>query len=94
MRLNDRYLGFVVNFLLGSAWAFALIGAITLFLFYIHSSFILAIGAFFLGAIPGFLLILFLENIITNKQKHDELKKHTALLEEMNIKNNPYKLDV
>ena len=81
MRLNDKYLGFVINFLLGASWALVLIGALSSFLAYFHSSILLSIGAVFIGAIPGFIAVLFLENIITNKQKLNELRKQTLLLE-------------
>jgi len=83
MRLKDRSLGFVVNFLLGVAWAFVLIGAVTSFLSFYHNSFFFAIVSAFVGALPGLVAVLLLEHIITNKEKHLELKKQTKLLEQI-----------
>ncbi len=83
MRLEARSLGFVVNFLLGVAWAFVLIGAVTSFLAFYSTNLFFAIISAFIGALPGLIGILFLEHIITNKEKYEELKKQTQLLEEL-----------
>ena len=83
MRLKDRSLGFVVNFLLGVAWASVLIGAVSSFLSFYQNSFFFAIVSALIGALPGFVAVLLLEHIITNKEKHLELKKQTKLLEKL-----------
>ena len=83
MRLQDRSLGFVVNFLLGTAWAFVLIGAVTSFLSFYQNSFFFAVVSALIGALPGLVAVLLLEHIITNKEKHLELKKQTKLLEKL-----------
>ena len=83
MRLKDRPLGFVVNFLLGVAWAFVLIGVVSSFLSFYHNSFFFAIISAFVGALPGLVAILLLEHIIINKEKYLELKKQTKLLEQI-----------
>ncbi len=83
MRLKDRSLGFVVNFLLGVAWATVLIGTVTSFLSFYQNSFFFAIVSAFVGALPGLVAVLLLEHIITSKEKHLELKKQTKLLEEI-----------
>ena len=83
MRLKDRSLGFVVNFLLGVAWAFVLIGIVTSFLTFYTTNLFFAIVSAFIGALPGLIGILLLEHIITSKEKHEELKKQTQLLEEL-----------
>ena len=83
MRLEDRSLGFIINFLLGVAWASVLIGAVTSFLSFYSTGLLFAIVAAFIGALPGLIGILLLEYIITNKEKHEELKKQTQLLEEL-----------
>jgi uncharacterized membrane protein YeaQ/YmgE (transglycosylase-associated protein family) len=85
MRLKDRSLGFVVNFLLGVAWATVLIGAVSSFLSFYQTSFFFAIISAFVGALPGLIAILLLEYFITNKEKHLELKKQTKLLEKLLI---------
>jgi len=83
MRLEGRPLGFVVNFLLGVAWAFVLIGAVTSFLAFYSTNVFDAIISAFIGALPGLIGILLLEYIITSKEKHEELKTQTQLLEEL-----------
>ena len=83
MRLKDRSLGFVINFLLGVAWAAVLIGAVTSFLSFYSTNLLFAIISAFIAALPGLIGILLLEHIITNKEKHEELKKQTQLLEEL-----------
>ena len=85
MRLQNGPLSFVVNFLLGVAWAAALLGAITSFLAFYPENFLLAIVSAFLGALPGMISVLLLEHIITAKERHLELKKQTALLEKLLI---------
>jgi len=85
MRLQDRSLGFVVNFLLGVAWAAVLIGAVSSFLSFYQNSLFFAIVSAFVGALPGMVAVLLLEHIITSKEKYLELKKQTKLLEKLLI---------
>ena len=87
MRLKDSSLGFVVNFLLGVAWAAVLIGAVTSFLSFYQNSFFFAIVSAFVGALPGLVAVLLLEYFITNKEKYLELKKQTKLLQQLLVKN-------
>jgi len=83
MRLKDSSLGFIINFLLGVAWAAVLIGAVTSFFAFYSTGLLFAIVSAFIGILPGLIGILLLEYIITNKEKHEELKKQTQLLEEL-----------
>ncbi len=83
MRLKDRSLSFVVNFLLGVSWASVFIGGITSFLSFYQDSFLLAFVSIFIGAIPGMVAIILLELVITNKENQLELQKQTALLEKL-----------
>jgi len=83
MRLKDRPLSFVVNFLLGVAWAAVLLGAITSFLSFYQDSFIFAFITAFIGALPGMVAILLIEHFITSKEKHFELQKQTELLKQL-----------
>jgi len=83
MRLQDRYLSFVVNFLLGVSWASVIIGAVSSFLSFYHESFLLASVFAFVGMIPGMVAVLLLEVVITIKEKHLELQKQTKLLEKL-----------
>jgi uncharacterized membrane protein (DUF106 family) len=84
MRFESRTLGFVINFLLGVAWAMMLLGASTSFLSFYENSFLFAIVSGLIGAIPGLVAVLLLEHFITEREKLDELKKQTTLLEEIN----------
>ena len=83
MRLKDNTLGFVINFLLGVAWAAVLIGAVSSFLTFYQNSFFFAIISALIGALPGLVAVLLLEHVITNKEKHLELKKQTKLLQQL-----------
>jgi len=83
MRLQQRPLGFIINFLLGVAWAFVLIGAVTSFFAFYSDNIFYALVSACIGALPGLVAVLLLEYIITSKEKHEELKKQTKLLEEL-----------
>ena len=81
MRLGDKPLSFVVNFLLGVAWATAFLGAASAFFSTYSNSFFLALIYAAIATLPGFIAILLIEHFITSKEKHMELQKHTKLLE-------------
>jgi len=81
MRLQSKTLGFVINFLLGVAWAFVFIGAFSSFLSFYHTSLFFAIVSMLVGTLPGLVVILILEHIITAKEHLLELKKQTKILE-------------
>ena len=83
MRLEDRPLNFIVNFLLGVSWASLFLGAITSFLSFYEDTFFFALVSAFIAALPGMIGILALEHFITNKEKLYELKKQTKLLEKL-----------
>jgi uncharacterized membrane protein YeaQ/YmgE (transglycosylase-associated protein family) len=83
MRLEDNALGFVVNFLLGVAWAAVLIGSVSSFLSFYENSFFFALVSALIGALPGMIGVVLLEHIITNKEKQEELKKQTKLLQQL-----------
>ncbi len=83
MRLGDRPLGFIINFLLGVAWAFVLIGAVTSFLSFYPENIFFAIIYACIGALPGMVAVLLLEYIITSKEKYAELQKQTKLLQKL-----------
>ena len=83
MRLKSNSLGFIINFLLGVAWAFVLIGAATSFLAFYNTNLFSALMYALIGALPGMVAVLLLEYIITSKEKYEELKKQTKLLDEL-----------
>ncbi|MBT8349516.1 MAG: hypothetical protein HKP62_08790, partial [Sulfurovum sp.] len=65
MRLQNGPLSFVVNFLLGVAWASVLLGAVTSFTIFYQDTLLLALVSAFMGALPGLISVLLLEHIIT-----------------------------
>lgn len=83
MRLENKALGFIINFLLGIAWAAVLLGAATTFLSFYNIDLVLAFLGLFIGALPGIIAIVLLEHIITTKESYAELKKQTKLLEKL-----------
>jgi len=83
MRLSPRYLSLIINFLLGAAWAFVLIGAITSFFSTHHAGFLLSLVSLCIGTIPGLLFVVLIEYLITFFNKYEELKKQTKLLEKL-----------
>ena len=83
MRLRNKPLGFIINFLLGVAWASVLIGVSTSFFNFYNTSIFSAIIYAFIGAMPGLVAVLLLEYIITSKEKFEELRKQTKLLEKL-----------
>jgi hypothetical protein len=84
MRLKTTSLSRLTNFLLGAAWAIALIGAVTTFKsFFIDHNFIIAILSAMIGSIPGLLIVIFLEHLFIKSEKLEELKKQTKLLEQL-----------
>jgi uncharacterized membrane protein (DUF106 family) len=83
MRLEKSTLGILVNFLLGVAWAFVLIGALYTFFSYYKLSLIDAVIMTFLGALPGLFLVALLEYLIVGIERLEEMKKQTKLLEKL-----------
>jgi len=56
-------LSWLLSFLLGVSWGIMLVGSLGAFFLYLYSGIPFAIFAFFLGSIPGLLMMLFLEYI-------------------------------
>ena len=86
MRLKDRSLSFVVNFLLGVAWATVFIGAVSTFLSTYSESFLFALISSIVAALPGMIGVVFIEHFLTSKEQHFELQKQTKLLEKLTQK--------
>ena len=86
MRLGDKSLEFIVNFLLGVSWALIVIGALSAFVNYYSYSFGIMIVYTFVGMLPGVFALVLLEHIIVSKEKFIELKKQTRILEALQAK--------
>ena len=87
MRLKKSALGFVVNFLLGAAWASVLIGILYSFFSYFQFSFFDGLMMALLGALPGLFGVIILEYLIVGMERLEELKKQTALLQKISEQN-------
>ena len=83
MVLKERSINLVANFLLGIAWAFVVIGAITSFVTNISSGVILALIFAIIGMLPGMVAILFIEHFFTAKAAYYEQQKQTRLLQKL-----------
>jgi len=83
MRLSSSVLSILINVLLGASWAFALLGAATLFFLLIHVGFFYSLIGSFLAALPGLFMVLLIEYFLMREEKLNELKKQTKLLEEL-----------
>jgi len=83
MKLSTPLLSFLVNFLLGASWAFALLGASTLFFLLLHIGLFYSLIGSLLGALPGLFMVLLIEYFLMRQEKLNELKKQTKLLEEL-----------
>jgi len=68
---------------LGASWAFALIGASTLFFSFFNIGIIYAIFGSFFGSLPGLFMVLLIEYFLMREEKLRELQKQTKLLEEL-----------
>ena len=83
MRLKGTSLSFVINFLLGVAWATVFIGAFSTFLSFYSQSFLFAIIAAVVAMLPGMIGVLLLEYFIVSRNKYFELQKQTTLLQKI-----------
>ena len=83
MKLSSPLLSFLVNFLLGASWAFALLGATILFYIFLHIGISYAIVGALLGTIPGLFFVLLIEYVFMKQETLNELKKQTKLLDEL-----------
>ncbi len=81
MKLTTSSLSILVNFLLGVSWAFAFLGASTLFFILLNVSILYALFGSLLGALPGLFFVLLIEYFLMRQEKLEELKKQTKLLE-------------
>ena len=81
MKLSSPYLSILINFLLGASWAFAFLGASTLFFLLLNVGIFYSLFGSFLGAVPGLFFVLLIEYFLMRQEKLNELRKQTKLLE-------------
>jgi len=83
MKLSSPYLSLLINFLLGASWAFAFLGASTLFFLLLNVGIFYSLFGSFLGAVPGLFFVLLIEYFLMRQEKLNELRKQTKLLEKL-----------
>jgi len=83
MKLSTPLLSLLVNFLLGASWAFAFLGATTLFFLLLNLGIFYSLFGSLLGMLPGLFMVLLIEYFLMRQEKLNELKKQTKLLEEL-----------
>jgi len=85
---EDRF-SRILSFLLGASWAIVFFGALILFKSFLPFGLGLAITITIFFIFIGLFLILGLDAFVVNKQKLEEARKQTALLEKIYKKQNP-----
>jgi len=73
----------IINFLLGASWAVVLFGALITFNIFLTFGFGLAFFITVLYIIISLFLLLALDAFLVNKQRLEEAKKQTELLEKI-----------
>ncbi len=87
MKLATPSLSLLINFLLGASWAFAFLGAFSLFFLFLNIGIFYSLFGAFIGALPGLFFVLLIEYFLMREEKLNELKKQTELLEELIAQN-------
>ena len=83
MKLSSPLLSFLLNYLLGAAWAFSIAGAIITFYLYMDISLFFAFFSALLATLPGLLFVLFIEYFFMKQEHLYELQKQSRLIEEL-----------
>ncbi len=83
MRNSSALLSLLINFLLGASWAFAFLGAASLFFIFLQVGILYSLIGAFLGALPGLFMVLLVEYYLLREEQLEELKKQSKLLEEL-----------
>ena len=73
----------IINFLLGASWAIVLFGALITFQSFLILGFPLSLFITIVFVVVSLFLILILDAFVVNRERLDEAKKHTKLLEKI-----------
>ncbi|WP_373035996.1 hypothetical protein [Sulfurimonas sp.] len=73
----------IISFLLGASWAIVIFGALITFKLFLFLGFSLALFITIVFIVISFFLILTLDAFATNRQRLEEAKKQTELLEKI-----------
>lgn len=77
----------IISFLLGASWAIVIFGALITFQLFLFLGVSLALFITILYIFTSLFMILALDAFNINRQRLEEAKKQTKLLEELNSKN-------
>jgi hypothetical protein len=83
MRLSSKTLTLLLNLLMGSAWAFVVVGALSALLHNYSIGWLYAIASAFLWALPGIFGIVILEYLFRGFERYEEIRRQTKILEEI-----------
>jgi ABC-type bacteriocin/lantibiotic exporter with double-glycine peptidase domain len=73
----------IISFLLGASWAIVIFGALITFKLFLFMGFSLALFITVIFIVVSFFMILALDSFAINRQRLDEAKKQTELLEKI-----------
>jgi len=77
----------IVGFLLGASWAIVIFGALITFKLFLFLGFSLSLFITVIFVVIVLFMILALDAFVTNRQRLEEAKKQTRLLEEIHSQN-------
>ena len=84
----------ILSFLLGASWAIVFFGALILFKSFLPLGLGLAFVVTIFFIFIGLFLILILDALVVNKQRLEEAKKQTELLQKIHNKKNINNLNI
>ena len=73
----------IIGFLLGASWAVVLFGALLTFKLFIHVGVVIAIFSTLVFIFISLFFVLAIDAFLVNKQRLEEAKKQTKLLEKI-----------
>jgi len=73
----------IISFLLGASWAIIIFGALITFKIFSFLGFSLALFITITFIVVSFFLVLTLDAFVVNRERLEEAKKHTQLLEKI-----------
>jgi hypothetical protein len=83
MRLPSKTLAFLLNLLMGSAWAFVMVGIASALFHNLQMGWLYALASALLWALPGLFSVVLLEYLLRGFERNEEIRKQTELLKEI-----------
>ncbi len=83
MRLPSKTLAFLLNLLLGGAWAFVFIGALSALYHYADINWFYALASALIWSFPGLFAVVFLEYLLRGFERNEAIREQTRLLKEI-----------